>query len=1151
MTINADLFVTNPIDYRIPNDGVSKVSALTAGDAGQWDVLRYELMSFYCDGEYDAGLQRMLDSYLANAARSTQPAAWVSGFYGSGKSHLVRVFEHLWMRTAFPDGADARGLTTLPPGITTALRELDAVGERFGARPWAVAGVLDAEKADSLNLTFLAIVLRAAGLPEKVAPARIALWLRAAGLEDAVREHLEAAGRDYLDEVRKYNLSTPLAEAILAAEPGFASSPGDVKLLLKNQYPTMSTLDTSETVTLLREVLLGVGQGHVPPTLVVLDEVQQFIGSDSGRGIAVQNLVEALSAQFEGRLFVVATGQSELSASPELQKIQDRFSVRVHLRNQDVDAVIRRVLLEKRPAGREELLAALERTSGEISRELAGTTIAPTAADQEVLAEDYPLLPGRRRFWDGVLRAADLGRSGQLRSQLRIVHEANQSVADRPLGHVVGADFLYDQKSEDLLSAGLLMKEVQHLIAEQGALPDGALRARVLRAVALIALLPSTGIGDLGVRANAVTIADLLVEDLAADGAPLRRDVPQVLGALATEGLLQDHDGEYRLQTKVGREWEETYRHARSSVGDSDFATEREHRLEAAVRESLPRSVPQGRASVPRTLSLVLDGNQPDETDGVVVWVRSAWTNDTEKQAEERARALGSASSLVLAWLPRLASDRFRDDVLTLLAATRTLEQRASSADDEGRAARAAMENRRARAAEKVAQHVRETIDGARVWIAGGAEIDGATLRIKATSAAARTLPRRFTEFEKGDDARWDKVIRKLNDGAEGQALLQVGHTGEASSHAVVSQVRSFVGRSTPAREVIDRLKAAPYGWADDAIRSGIAVLVAEGLVHASLDGVDVGVTKYLTLGVRPANLLLRAEAVPLTTSDRIQARSLLGGLGVAATNENLVERTGEAIVALSRRAELLSGPAPLPAVALPPELAAVNAASSNTKVRELLLNAEVASSFYERLAVLEGRRAGRVAALTVARDLAEVGAEVPAAEAAIGRLREFEAQRTLLDTVDGISPVVQELADALREAYNEVFGAYTLQRTAVLAELEADPAWQAVDPSVRSGLLTGHKLDEVAAPALTDPSRVLAALRARGCREWGEARLALAARADAALSEARKVSEPQAAEVRLPRPTVRTEAEVDAYLDAVRATLLAALEQAPAVVIR
>lgn len=58
----------------------------------------------------------------------------------------------------------------------------------------------------------------------------------------------------------------------------------------------------------------------------------------------------------------------------------------------------------------------------------------------------------RRRFWGSVLRQADrAGRAGQLRSQLRIVHEANRMVAPESVGTAVGADFLYTQKNEDLI----------------------------------------------------------------------------------------------------------------------------------------------------------------------------------------------------------------------------------------------------------------------------------------------------------------------------------------------------------------------------------------------------------------------------------------------------------------------------------------------------------------------------------------------------------------------------------------------------------------------------------------------------------------------------------------------------------------------------
>ena len=41
--------------------------------------------------------------------------ARVSGFYGSGKSHLLKMIGHLWVNTEFPDGATARSIVPRLP----------------------------------------------------------------------------------------------------------------------------------------------------------------------------------------------------------------------------------------------------------------------------------------------------------------------------------------------------------------------------------------------------------------------------------------------------------------------------------------------------------------------------------------------------------------------------------------------------------------------------------------------------------------------------------------------------------------------------------------------------------------------------------------------------------------------------------------------------------------------------------------------------------------------------------------------------------------------------------------------------------------------------------------------------------------------------
>ena len=130
--LNYQVFQRNPLETTIPNDGVSEVGM--PASAKEWDVLRYEISNFVCEGEYYRGLERIIKTYLYHLHRETQPAVWVSGFYGSGKSHLVRVLEHLWRDTRLPgpDGVSARGLVDLPEDVRELLKEISTEGRRQG-----------------------------------------------------------------------------------------------------------------------------------------------------------------------------------------------------------------------------------------------------------------------------------------------------------------------------------------------------------------------------------------------------------------------------------------------------------------------------------------------------------------------------------------------------------------------------------------------------------------------------------------------------------------------------------------------------------------------------------------------------------------------------------------------------------------------------------------------------------------------------------------------------------------------------------------------------------------------------------------------------------------------------------------------------------
>jgi hypothetical protein len=76
--------------------------------------------AFVCDGQYEKGLETILDKFLLNLDAGTeQPGVWISGFYGSGKSHLAKMLRTLWTDYQFADGATARSLPNCPPALSS------------------------------------------------------------------------------------------------------------------------------------------------------------------------------------------------------------------------------------------------------------------------------------------------------------------------------------------------------------------------------------------------------------------------------------------------------------------------------------------------------------------------------------------------------------------------------------------------------------------------------------------------------------------------------------------------------------------------------------------------------------------------------------------------------------------------------------------------------------------------------------------------------------------------------------------------------------------------------------------------------------------------------------------------------------------------
>ncbi len=191
--LNRDIYNKAPQENRLVNNGVAEVSE-DHSEAAQ-AILRYELETFVCDGQYEKGLETILDKFLVNLDAGTeQPGVWISGFYGSGKSHLAKMLRTLWTDYQFADGATARSLAKLPTGVFEHLKEFSTQGRRHGALH-AAAGKLGAGAGDKVRLALLGIVFKSKGLPEQYNQAQFILWMKQEGILDKVEAELCKVGR--------------------------------------------------------------------------------------------------------------------------------------------------------------------------------------------------------------------------------------------------------------------------------------------------------------------------------------------------------------------------------------------------------------------------------------------------------------------------------------------------------------------------------------------------------------------------------------------------------------------------------------------------------------------------------------------------------------------------------------------------------------------------------------------------------------------------------------------------------------------------------------------------------------------------------------------------------------------------------------------
>ena len=559
-----DLFV-KPIDR--PINGVIKADQRDAESIWQ------ELDEYVVTKQLTEYFRKFFDAYLAAADNPKDPVlaarmgVWVSGFFGSGKSHFIKILSYL-----------LENLEAFDPATGTTRRAAAFFDEHKIKDPMLLADVQRATRG-SADVILFNIDAKAEGKSERDVILQVFLrvfneklgfsgdsahiadmerYLVGQGAYDTFQEEFHRrkgstwrAERDAVDFMRDEvvaSLAVALKITPASAESWFDNARDSYKINIEG------------FAKLLRDYLDTQPSGH--RIVFLVDEVGQFIGANTQLMLTVQTITEQLGTLCQGRAWVIVTSQEDIDAAigdankakgQDFSKIQGRFHTRLSLASSNTDEVIGERLLAKTEAAHQALRSVFERQADIINNQLSfvGSTVNLRGyKDAAEFVAYYPFAPYQftllQKIFESIRRVGATGKhlSRGERSLLDAFQSATRANAHRGIDSLVPLHDFYPSIESFLDTT---VKRAIDQAADNNAL-DLPGDLQLLKALFLIRYVADV------IKPTVDNLATLCLDQIDADKLALKRRIQASLERLEAQRLVSRNGDQWFFLTNEERD---------------------------------------------------------------------------------------------------------------------------------------------------------------------------------------------------------------------------------------------------------------------------------------------------------------------------------------------------------------------------------------------------------------------------------------------------------------------------------------------------------------------------------------------------------------------------------------------------------------------
>ena len=428
-----------------------------------------ELDEFVITKELHRHFERFFDVYSGAVDQprdidvSGKIGVWVSGFFGSGKSHFIKALSYLFKNHEVEaHGNRKKPLEFFEEKIDDAM--LLGTIKRVVAKDTDVILFNIDSKADQANgrdailAVFLKVLNELQGYsPDHPHIAHMERYLeRKEKLEIFHKIYQEQVGSSWEEQRDSYMFNQD--EIVKALSRTLGQSEESCGRWIDHAQTDFS-LTIENFTNCVKEYLDS--QGPEQRIFFFVDEIGQFIGQDGYLMLNLQTIIENLGVVCGGRAWVVVTSQEDIdrvlgslsnTQMNDFSKIQGRFKTRLSLSSANTDEVIQTRILEKKEEFIDELKALYRKKADVLRNQLSFTNVGmtlPSYSNEDEFVRSYPFIPYQfklmQKVFETIRRAGATGLhlSRGERSMLDAFQYAGQIAARKDLGILVPLYWFY------------------------------------------------------------------------------------------------------------------------------------------------------------------------------------------------------------------------------------------------------------------------------------------------------------------------------------------------------------------------------------------------------------------------------------------------------------------------------------------------------------------------------------------------------------------------------------------------------------------------------------------------------------------------------------------------------------------------------------